>query len=231
MTSTPEHKLPETYSYFPVLGFRSWGVLPKNNHVGFGLWGAWGSEWETPWMEARCVDRNGMKKWDPRGPHPAPYETCNCGIHASKQPSDTYAYDAYGLVAMEDVIEGESGYRAARAWVLAWTAHPRKPPHEAEAARVKNVLSQSFPSIDVPRNFEALLRVHDYLTHNPDKIPSLKEVQDGHRQATQTNSPSNTPFPPTFRTQPESEASWRARTGYDYAFGPGAATPFPFPRP
>jgi hypothetical protein len=81
-------------------------------------------------LSARCEHRRLSLRapWRARtGTHPAPSESCRCGIYAALRPADVMAYfslrgpgeacRAIGRVALwGEVVECESGYRAQHAY-------------------------------------------------------------------------------------------------------------------
>lgn len=166
-TYQPEPPNSVTYSPYPVLGFRAW-------HYGStGLRGRNQQPWKQPWMQAICSPGNTVME-----KHAAPEWDCNCGIYAHK----TYRAAAYegpvlGLVAMRNVIEHETGYRAGQVWVLtlerggAW-------PWEWQ---------RQLPFWAVVEYSRRIDRVADYYGHHPDEIPGppdgLVAYPDEQRQA------------------------------------------------
>jgi hypothetical protein len=105
----------------PIVAWRGWGV----NEVGstIQLLSMNGTEWPPRGeLEANCRTRG----------HAPPGTKCRCGIYAAKSLDHLreIGYNGLGVIGevalAGEVVEGELGYRAARAWpVKLYVPHTR----------------------------------------------------------------------------------------------------------
>lgn len=203
---------PTFYSYTPILGVRWWGLETVSDSL--YVRGVFGTIWTTPFLDAMCI----------RSRHSSPDLNCTCGIYAHKPDknsataAETRALGVQGglvgLTALEDVIEHQLGYRAARA--LLFAALTDQYYLERLCAKWPTVYFTTSPD-----HFQAL--VSHYEAH-PEEIPQPRSTHGDRKTnpAHQARNRANIPFPG------EDEEAWRSRTGYYSTLFPGYAPYYPY---
>lgn len=182
----PEPPNSETFSPFPILGWRIWYAHQPNIKAPIYLQGFRSTEWWQPFLTAECFQDSWIGSRFQIPPHTVPGWECECGIYAAKNledVEDSYSgfNGVFGIVAMSNVIEHVMGYRAAEATVIA--LYPRH-----HYMRNQLVSSHSdcneicrWRHVAIPRSREKMLRIHDYYSRRPYELAAkVAEIRGGH---------------------------------------------------
>jgi hypothetical protein len=118
MALSPKERPSDFFATEPIIGWRAWRYeITVDGPRLFSVWRP--AAWEPGLqIEAQC---QGVWVAD----HEPPGDDCKCGVYAVRSLDQIreLAYErvgtVFGQVALAgEVIEGERGYRAARAWIL-----------------------------------------------------------------------------------------------------------------